>query len=80
MCPVRVKEGQRNRYCEGPLGVEHMFSGTPPIAAGSELCWHLRSAPEADFHYPPANNSIRPEAEVRPRLSLPLPFSLSLRS
>ena len=26
---------------------EHMFSEMPPIAAGSEPCQHLRSAPQA---------------------------------
>jgi hypothetical protein len=28
---------------------EHMFSALPPIAAGSELCQHLRSAPKTDI-------------------------------
>jgi hypothetical protein len=32
--------------CRSP-GASHMFSGVPPIAAGSEPCQHLRSAPKA---------------------------------
>jgi hypothetical protein len=37
--PLRVKTGSPHS--------EHMFSGMPRIAAASEPCWHLRSAPEA---------------------------------
>ena len=31
---------------------EHLFSRMPRIAARSELCWHLRSAPQAEVRDP----------------------------
>jgi hypothetical protein len=41
MCPVRISQRKTRD--------KHMFSGMHTIAAGSEPCRHLRSAPETDI-------------------------------
>ena len=49
ICTYRQTGGEERLGSAWRTRGEHMFSASPPIAAGSEPCQHLRSAPKRKF-------------------------------